>query len=120
MPLFTYVLGVGAVLLGLLFAASEFGGHSERVLFVTTDTLPAAGVKADKKTLPESRYASPVGANAFAYESAHEKVISGRDALAIDRNNHLHDSRALRTKAYRRHRHEMVQRGGHRGNGGPS
>ena len=58
MPIFRYFLGVGAVLLGLLFVASEFVGNSESVRFVTTDTLPVFSVKPNQRTLPGGRRGS--------------------------------------------------------------
>jgi len=51
MPIFSYFLVVGAALLGLLFVASAFVGNSEPVRFVTTDTLPLSGVKANNATI---------------------------------------------------------------------
>lgn len=49
MPIFRYFLGVGAVLLGLLFVASEFVGNSEPVRFVTTDYTAGLQCEAQPK-----------------------------------------------------------------------
>jgi len=116
MPLFRYFLGVGAVLLGLLFVASELVGNSEPVGFVTTDTLPVPSTKANNGTLPQGRAGRDRAANAFAYQGG-EKVTGGRDAIATDRNNHLRDSHASRSKAFC-HRHEIARRSSHEGGGG--
>jgi hypothetical protein len=113
MPLGSYFIGVGAVLLGLLFLTSQFSGYSEQVQFVTTDMLPVSATIGPKGS-SVGRLRRDDAASAFAFQDPSEAVASGHDATAIDRNNHStshnHSAKSQRSSKRTARRHETARR----------